>query len=86
MAEHTENAETDADEKPRHGLGERIREHLRAAEVAAEEAAGYGFVTETVEAAEAAVNPDHELGTHERKAKREEQPTGGDPPGESAPD
>lgn len=56
------------DEKPsegkaKHSLGERIREHLMAAEVAAEESAGYGFVTESIEAAEAAVDPDHELGS-----------------------
>lgn len=76
----SENPVTDPDEKPKHGLGERIREHLRAAEVAAEEAAGYGFVTETVEAAEAAINPDHELGTHERRAKRDDTPGGGEQP------
>lgn len=54
--------ESTPEEKPKRGLGERIREHIQAAEVAAEEAAGYGFVAETVEAVEAAVNPEHELG------------------------
>ena len=43
-------------------IGERVREHLLAAEVAAEEAAGYGWATEAVEAAEAAADPEHELG------------------------
>ena len=47
---------------PKHGIGERVREHLKAAEVAAEESAAYGWVTEAVEAVEAAVNPKHELG------------------------
>lgn len=83
MTEHTENADTVPDEKPKHGLGDRIREHLRAAEVAAEEAAGYGFVAETVEAAEAAINPDHELGAHERRAKRDDTPAGGEQPEQS---
>lgn len=50
------------EETPKHGIGERIREHLKAAEVAAEESAAYGWVTEAVEAVEAAVNPKHELG------------------------
>ncbi|MGH7686110.1 MAG: hypothetical protein ACREN2_04760 [Candidatus Dormibacteria bacterium] len=50
------------EKKHKPGLGERIRARLRAAEVAAEESAGQGFVTEAVEAVEAAVNPEHELG------------------------
>jgi hypothetical protein len=54
--------EPQPEEKPKHGIGERIREHLQAAEVAAEESAAYGWVTEAVEAVEAAVNPKHELG------------------------
>lgn len=62
MSEKPENADEQPEEKHKEGLGERIRDRLRAAEVAAEESAGYGFVTEAVEAAEAAVNPDHELG------------------------
>jgi hypothetical protein len=52
--------------KHRRSLGEAIHDHLVAAEVAAEEAAGYGWVTEAVEAAEAAVDPAHELGKEER--------------------
>ena len=43
-------------------LGERIREHILAAEVAAEESAGYGAVTTAVEAGETAIDPQHELG------------------------
>ena len=84
MADDAENTEAEPEE-PKHGLGERIREHLRAAEVAAEEAAGYGFVTETVEAAEAAINPDHELGTHDHKAKDDAKPSPEDQPAESPP-
>ena len=61
------------EEAPKHGLGQRIREHLQAAEVAAEESAAYGWVTEAVEAVEAAVNPKHELGPQ----KHEDKP--GDP-------
>jgi len=53
--------------KRKRGLGERIHEHLVAAEVAAEEAAGYGWATEAVEAAEAAVSPEHELGEQDDK-------------------
>ncbi|MBV8195168.1 MAG: hypothetical protein JOY80_06530 [Candidatus Dormibacteraeota bacterium] len=63
------------DHKP--GLRERIHEHLEAAEVAAEEAAGYGWATEAVEATEAAVDPKHELG--DRKDDK------GDKPAETAP-
>lgn len=54
--------ESKPEEAPKHGFGERIREHLQAAEVAAEESAAYGWVAGTVEAVEAAVNPKHELG------------------------
>jgi hypothetical protein len=39
-----------------------IHERLMAAEVAAEEAAGFGWATEAVEAVEAAVDPERELG------------------------
>ena len=42
-----------------------IHDRLLAAEVAAEEAAGYGSLTAAREAAETAVNPDHELGTED---------------------
>ena len=40
-----------------------VHDHLLAAEVAAEEAAGYGSLTAAREAAETAVNPAHELGS-----------------------
>ncbi len=39
-----------------------VHDRLIAAEVAAEEAAGFGSLTAAREAAEAAVNPAHELG------------------------
>ena len=39
-----------------------IHERVEAAEVAAEEAAGYGSLTAAVEAAETAADPAHELG------------------------
>lgn len=68
------------EETPKHGLGERIREHLKAAEVAAEEAAAYGWVTEAVEAVEAAVNPKHELGP--QKHEDPETPAGENEPTE----
>jgi hypothetical protein len=42
-------------------LEDAVHDRLLAARVAAEESAGYGSVTAAVEAAEAAVNPDHEL-------------------------
>lgn len=63
------------EEAPKHGLGERIREHLQAAEAAAEESAAYGWVAGTVEAVEAAVNPKHELGPQ----KHEDEPEDGSP-------
>ena len=65
------------EEAPKHGLGEKIREHLQAAEVAAEESAAYGWVAGTVEAVEAAVNPKHELGPqkHESEAEDADAPT-----------
>ena len=66
------------DEAPKHGLGERIRERLQAAEVAAEESAAYGWVTEAVEAVEAAVNPKHELGPQKHEDKPEETATPAD--------
>ena len=40
-----------------------MHDRFLAAEVAAEEAAGYGSLTAAREAAETAVNPAHELGT-----------------------
>jgi hypothetical protein len=39
-----------------------VHDRLLAAEVAAEEAAGYGSLTAAREAAETAANPEHELG------------------------
>jgi hypothetical protein len=39
-----------------------VHDRLLAAEVAAEEAAGYGSLTAAREAAETAANPQHELG------------------------
>jgi hypothetical protein len=39
-----------------------VHDRLLAAEVAAEEAAGYGSLTAAREAAESAANPEHELG------------------------
>ena len=62
--ESTDDKDT---KKPKEGLGERVRDHLRAAEVAAEEAAGYGWATEAVEATEAAVDPEHELGKDDKR-------------------
>ncbi len=45
-----------------------VHERLLAAEVAAEEAAGYGSLTAAREAAESAANPDRELGSDESDA------------------
>jgi hypothetical protein len=45
-----------------------VHDHLLAAEVAAEEAAGYGSLTAAREAAETAVNPEHELGSDDEPA------------------
>ena len=79
MSDEPENADEKTEETHKAGLGERIREHLRAAEVAAEESAGYGFVTEAVEAAEAAVNPEHELGPQREGDKPDEDASAGKP-------
>jgi hypothetical protein len=57
--------ETPPHESLLHKLEEKVQEHLRAAEVAMEEAAGYGEVTATIKGAEAAVDPDSELGDGE---------------------
>jgi hypothetical protein len=60
------NKATEAGPPPRrHRLRDEIHDRLKAAEVAAEEAAGYGWATEAVEAAEAAVDPKRELGKQE---------------------
>ncbi len=45
-----------------------VHDRLLAAEVAAEEAAGYGSLTAAREAAETAANPKHELGDGESGA------------------
>ena len=45
-----------------------VHDHFVAAEVAAEEAAGYGSLTAAREAAEAAINPEHELGSDDEPA------------------
>jgi hypothetical protein len=45
-----------------HRFEDAVHDRLVAAEVAAEEAAGYGSLTAAREAAEAAANPAHELG------------------------
>ncbi len=45
-----------------HRVEDAVHDRFLAAEVAAEEAAGYGSLTAAREAAEAAVNPAHELG------------------------
>jgi hypothetical protein len=56
------------DEAPEHEksrlrrLEDAVHDRLLAAEVAAEEAAGYGSLTAAREAAETAANPKHELG------------------------
>jgi len=67
MTEKKESEEAPAAASPprRHRLRDEIRDRLKAAEVAAEEAAGYGWATEAVEAAEAAADPAHELGPEE---------------------
>jgi hypothetical protein len=57
-----------SDSPPEHPKGrirrleDALHDRLLAAEVAAEEAAGYGSLTAAREAAETAINPDHELG------------------------
>jgi hypothetical protein len=62
-------SDTPASDKPSEHEKSRLRriedavhDRLLAAEVAAEEAAGYGSLTAAREAAETAVNPEHELG------------------------
>jgi len=65
----TENHEADEPVLPKEGalhhLEHTVAEHLRAAEVAMEEAAGYGEVTAIIKGAEAAVAPQTELGSSE---------------------
>lgn len=72
----SEDTAHDAEEKkPKRSLGERIHDRLVAAEVAAEESAGYGWATEAVEAVETAVDPEHELGPDDKgETGAEERP------------
>lgn len=56
-----------------HRLEEAVHDHVLAAEVAAEESAGYGYATSIVEAAEAAVEPEHELGSAPHRHKKEKE-------------
>jgi hypothetical protein len=58
-------------EKPHESLGERIHDRFVAAEVAAEEAAGYGSLTTAVEAVEGAADPDREAQAANDPAKKE---------------
>lgn len=55
-----------------------VHDRFLAAEVAAEEAAGYGSLTAAREAAETAANPEHELGTDDEP----DAGSGTDPPKE----
>lgn len=64
-SETSERSEEPTEEKPKRSLRQRIHDRLVAAEVAAEESAGYGFAVEAVEAVETAVDPEHELGSDE---------------------
>jgi len=66
MSEHANDSPPPEEEhEPAKGVFRRledaVHERLLAARVAAEESAGYGSVTAAVEAAETAVNPEHEL-------------------------
>lgn len=67
MSEHVTDTPP-PDSPPEHPKGrirrleDALHDRLLAAEVAAEEAAGYGSLTAAREAAETAVNPEHELG------------------------
>jgi len=78
----TETPSTEEQPKPSRGpirrLEDAVHDRLLAARVAAEESAGYGSVTAAVEAAEAAVNPEHELeeggGATEETASAPEPP------------
>jgi hypothetical protein len=67
MSEHVTDTPTpkEPQEHPKGRLRrfeDAVHDRLIAAEVAAEEAAGYGSLTAAREAAETAVNPAHELG------------------------
>lgn len=63
MTDTTAPQESEEHEKGRlRRFEDAVHDRLIAAEVAAEEAAGYGSLTAAREAAETAVNPAHELG------------------------
>ncbi|MHB8488955.1 MAG: hypothetical protein ACYDCS_07135 [Candidatus Dormibacteria bacterium] len=51
-----------------------VHDRLLAAEVAAEEAAGYGSLTAAREAAETAANPQHELGGDSQSGAADSDP------------
>jgi hypothetical protein len=63
-----------ADDPPEHEKGRLRRDRLLAAEVAAEEAAGYGTLTAAREAAETAANPKHELGGEDESGAADSDP------------
>lgn len=63
MTETTPPEDPPEHEKSRlHRFEDAVHDRFLAAEVAAEEAAGYGSLTAAREAAETAANPSHELG------------------------
>jgi hypothetical protein len=63
MTDSTPPEDPPEHEKSRlHRFEDAVHDRFLAAEVAAEEAAGFGSLTAAREAAEAAANPDHELG------------------------
>jgi hypothetical protein len=74
-----------SDEPPEHEksrlrrIEDAVHDRLLAAEVAAEEAAGYGSLTAAREAAETAVNPEHELGDGDESSAAD---SGSEPPKE----
>ena len=74
-----------ADKPPEHEksrlrrIEDAVHDRLLAAEVAAEEAAGYGSLTAAREAAETAVNPEHELGDGDESSAAD---SGSEPPKE----
>jgi hypothetical protein len=69
-----------ADDPPEHEKGrlrrfeDAVHDRLLAAEVAAEEAAGYGTLTAAREAAETAANPKHELGGEDESGAADSEP------------
>jgi hypothetical protein len=69
-----------AEDPPEHEKGrlrrfeDAIHDRVLAAEVAAEEAAGYGTLTAAREAAETAANPEHELGVDDEPGAADPDP------------